>query len=201
MSRDSRIKRERGGFVTLALDPVEAAIIRDAFADLLELLGDPAGPADVPGEIEFAPGVTDPFSAAEAGPTSAPTDPALARLLPDAYNDDVEAAAEFRRFTERDIVAGKQANVRALLESLRQAAEVTPETRGEPHRVRLGPAALRAWLHALNDLRLALGSRLEIEDGYEEEIAGMAVDDPRLPHYALYEWLTGLQDALVRTAL
>jgi hypothetical protein len=44
-----------------------------------------------------------------------------------------------------------------------------------------------------------LGTRLEIEEDYEAAIAALADDDPRLPAYALYEWLTWLQDSLIRT--
>jgi hypothetical protein len=199
MSRHERIRKERGGVVSLALDPVEAAVIRGAFADLMSLLDDRAGSGGPTAAVELAPGLVDPFTEADATPATPPDDPALARLLPDAYNDDPEAAAEFRRFTERDLVAGKLANIKALLGTLEEAGLDAPA--GEPRRVRLDSAALDAWLWALNDLRLALGSRLEIEDGYEEQIAGLPLDDPRLPHFALYEWLTGLQDALVRTRL
>lgn len=199
MTRHERIRKERGGVVSVALDPVEAAVIRDAFVDLMSLLGDRAAPGGPTAVLEID-GVVDPFTEMEGAPGVPPADPALARLLPDAYTDDPDAAADFRRFTERDLVAGKQANIRALLATL-EAAGLGGPPAGEPRRVRLDAAALDAWLHALNDLRLALGSRLEISDGYEEQIAAMAVDDPRLPHFALYEWLTGLQDALVRTRL
>lgn len=203
MSRgDGRIRKERHGVVTLVLDPVEAAVIRGAFADLLALLDDRAAPDDPVAAVEIAPGLLDPFAELEAAATTLPTDPALARLLPDAYADDPQAAAEYRRFTERDLVAGKQSNIRTLLGTLSAALD---ENRGGGDgdwcRIRLDPEALRAWLYALNDLRLALGSRLQIEDGYEEQIAELPVDDPRLPHFALYEWLTGLQDALVKTQL
>jgi hypothetical protein len=195
MSKDSRIKRERGGVVSLALDPVEAAIIREAFADLLELLRERIpDAAETTAQIELAPGLLDPFTEfADSPPPERPDDPALARLLPDAYTDDPDANADYRRYTERDLVAGKQANIRILLATL---SEMT--TGG---RVRLDDRALRAWLYALNDLRLALGSRLQVEDGYEEQVAAMPFDDPRLPHFALYEWLTSLQDALVQTQL
>lgn len=196
---ESRIRKERGGVVSLTLDPVEAAVLRDAFADLMYLLGDRAAPGGPTAVLEID-GVVDPFAEMEGTPGTPPADPALARLLPDAYADDPGASAEFRRFTERDLVAGKQANIKALVATLDQAGlDGTPA--GEPRRIRLDGAALDAWLHALNDLRLALGSRLEISDGYEEQVAAMELDDPRLPHFALYEWLTGLQDALVRTRL
>ena len=81
-----------------------------------------------------------------------PDDPALARLFPDAYADDDEAAAEFRRFTERSLRETKldHARHRAARHSLER-----PTTKVVVRR-RRGPA----WLGTLNDLRLTLGTRL-----------------------------------------
>ena len=45
--------------------------------------------------------------------TEAPDDPALARLLPDAYGEDADASAEFRRYTELSLREKKQAQARA----------------------------------------------------------------------------------------
>jgi hypothetical protein len=181
-----KIKRERGGAVAITLAPGEAEVIRRAFGDLLELFDSHAAAA-TPQEI--APGLRDPFGS--PGTDVLPDDPALARLLPDAYPDDPAAAAEYRRFTENDLMAGKRANIAVLLSGL--------ESVGPDGRLHLPAEAVPAWLVALNDLRLALGTRLEIEEDYETMIAALAPDDPRLPAYALYEWLTWLQDSLVRT--
>jgi hypothetical protein len=187
---NERIRRERGGDVTVAFDPAEAVIVRAAFADLMALLDERSGPPE-DAAPDVVPGVPDPFlSLGATGSARPPEDPALARLLPDAYHDDPDASADFRRFTEPDLVAGKQANIRTVLATL-----------GDGGRIRLDQDALRAWLYALNDLRLALGSRLGVEEGYEEMLAAMEPGDPRLPGFALYEWLTSLQDALVQTQL
>ncbi|MGQ0625780.1 MAG: DUF2017 domain-containing protein [Sporichthyaceae bacterium] len=178
-----RVKRGRGGFVALELEPHEAAILRNAFGELLVLLGTRESDADT--EVaEIAPGVRDPF--ADTVDRSLPADPALARLLPDAYPDDPEATSEFRRFTEADLVADKRANVEMLLSTL------------VPGLVNLDPAQAHAWLFALNDLRLMLGTRLEIDEEYSQRVADMSPEHPLLPAFALYEWLTALQDALVR---
>jgi hypothetical protein len=181
-----RIKRERGGGIGITLAPGEAEVIRRAFGDLLELFDSHAQQGVVE---EIAPGVPDPFGA--PGSDVLPEDPALARLLPDAYPDDAAAAAEYRRFTESDLLAGKRANIAVLLAGL--------DTVGDDGRLHVPAAQVPAWLVALNDLRLALGTRLEIEEDYEAMIASLPRDDPRLPAYALYEWLTWLQDSLVRT--
>jgi hypothetical protein len=181
-----KIKRERGGSVGITLTPGEAEVIRRAFGDLLELFDSHAAARPVE---EIAPGVPDPFGS--PGSDALPEDPALARLLPDAYRDDPAAAAEYRRFTEHDLMAGKRANIAVLLAGL--------DGIGPDGKLHVPAAQVPAWLVALNDLRLALGTRLEIEEDYEAVIAALARDDPRLPAYALYEWLTWLQDSLVRT--
>ncbi|MGQ0843986.1 MAG: DUF2017 domain-containing protein [Sporichthyaceae bacterium] len=182
----SRMRRERGGAVIVAFADGEAEVIRAAFADLLDLLEtrSPDAPA-----AEIAPGVPDPF--ASMGSPDPPEDEALLRLFPDAYPDDVEAASEYRRFTEGDLLARKRANIAVLLAGLEEA-----ETGGS---VRLDEEAVVAWLLAVNDLRLALGTRLEIVEDYEDLVDGLEPDDPRLPAFALYEWLTGFQEMLVGT--
>jgi hypothetical protein len=181
-----RIRRERGGSVGITLAPGEAEVIRRAFGDLLELFDSHAEHAPV---AEIAPGLRDPFGS--PGSESLPDDAALARLLPDAYPDDPAAAAEYRRFTESDLLASKRANIAVLISGL--------DTVGPDGRLHVPAAQVPAWLVALNDLRLALGTRLEIDEDYEAMIAALPRDDPRLPAYALYEWLTWLQDSLVRT--
>jgi hypothetical protein len=181
----ARIKRERGGTIALFLGPGEIALIRGAFAELLTLFDShqqETGPA-----AEIAPGVLDPFAA--QGSDRVPDDPALARLLPDAYSDDPAAAAEYRRYAEGDLLAAKRANAGVVLAGLNEA-----EQHGH---VRLDPETVHIWLIALNDLRLAMGTRLEIEEDYEALIDMLEPDDPRLPVFELYEWLTALQDSLI----
>ena len=116
-----------------------------------------------------------------------PEDEVLARLLPEGYRDDPEAAAEFRRFTERDLRSRKIAAASTVLSTLGSGGKIT-----------LDADRAQAWLLLLNDLRLAIGTRLSITEDYEAVAASLAPDDPQLPMYELYEWLTWLQDSLVR---
>lgn len=181
------IKRERGGIVTVALDPHEIAVVRHAFGELVDLLDSRAESAPAP--VEIVPGVLDPF--AESGTRDKPADPALARLLPNAYGDeDPGATGEFRRYTEADLVAYKRGNAETLLATLGDGSEP----------IRLEQPQVRAWLYSINDLRLTLGVRLDIDEGYGERMAALEPDDPQLPAYYLYEWLSALQDGLVRVA-
>jgi hypothetical protein len=116
-----------------------------------------------------------------------PEDPALARLFPDAYLDDVEAASEFRRFTERSLRDAKVAHARTALDTLRRSGDKVTLTRDEAG----------AWLGALNDVRLALGTRLGVSEEAMEEFASLPDDDPRAATFHVYDWLTYLQETLV----
>ena len=103
-----RFKRRRGA-VTADLDPGEAGLLAALAEDLLGLLGE----GDVASEDPLAAMV-----GLSSGPLPQPEDPALARLLPDAYADDDHAAAEFRRFTEHDLRKGKRTNAGTVLATL-----------------------------------------------------------------------------------
>ena len=129
--------------------------------------------------LEAAFGLTD--------ATEAPRDPVLARLLPDAYRDDPEAAGEFRRYTELSLRDGKVAAARTVLGTL-------PARGG---RVRLSQPDAEAWLRALNDVRLALGVRLGVTDDFEEVGNGINPADPRAAYVWVYHWLAYLQESLV----
>jgi hypothetical protein len=111
-------------------------------------------------------------------------DPVLVRLLPDGHRGDPELAADYRELTEASLRSGTAddlATVRATL----------PDGGGE---VRLDADQAAAWLRSTNDLRLALGTRLDISEDTEppEEITGD--EDQQL---AVYYWLTALQGSLV----
>ena len=120
-----------------------------------------------------------------------PDDPALARLFPDAYRDDPEAAAEFRRFTERSLRETKVANATTSLQTLARSGEKVTLTADEA----------ACWLGAITDLRLALGSRLGISEESLEELAALPDDDPRAATYHVYDWLTFLQESLVQSVM
>jgi hypothetical protein len=108
-------------------------------------------------------------------------DPALRRLRPPAYEDDPEREAEYRRLVGDDL--------------LRQRLETLEVMRSTIDADILDEDQLAAWLGTLNDLRLVLGTRLEVtEELYEE---GMPEDDPRAPAFGLYQFLGWLEEHLV----
>jgi hypothetical protein len=120
-----------------------------------------------------------------------PDDPALARLFPDAYLDDAEASGEFRRFTERTLRESKVAHASTALETLRRSGE----------KVTLSADEAAAWLGALNDVRLALGTRLGVTEEGMADLAALPDDDPRAATFHVYDWLTYLQESLVHAVM
>lgn len=146
----------------------------------------------------------DPLAALFAeGPSEPPSDPALKRLFPDAYGDEDEelraAAADFRRYTEKDLRARKREDALAVIRSL----DALSSSSGEGGAIlKLTADESRSWLGALNDLRLTIGTRLEVTDEDESgELYRLPDTDPRKPMVMAYLWLGALQESLVETLL
>ena len=116
-----------------------------------------------------------------SGSTQISEDPALARLFPDGYSDDEHASADFRRFTEQDLRGQKLAalaTVRGTLDGWIGKSSITAQQAQD-------------WLKAINDLRLVLGTRLEINEVSDRDHES---DDPGMH---LYNYLTYLQGTLI----
>ena len=185
----------KGGGASAWLSADEATLLRTLVVPVMELLNDPARPAPPP-ETETAPGEsTDLFADLEkmfnetsAPPPEAPADPVLARLLPDAYQDDPEAAGEFRKYTESSLREAKKYFAQTLLETI-------PPKGG---RVKLTADQARDWLRALNDVRLMFGVRLEVTEDYEDQLSSLDAKDPRAAAFQVYGWLGAVQESLVR---
>ena len=146
---------ERSGeTVTASFTALEVELLGDLAAQVVGLLGD-----------------------------AATGDPAVARLLPDAYRDDEDAAQEFRRFTEHGLTERKIGNARAVIQSLADGGEVE-----------LGTDAQQAWLRTLTDIRLIIGSRLGIET---DDDHGRDELDDDLMLRDIYDWLASVQGSLI----
>lgn len=96
-----------------------------------------------------------------------PDDPVMKRLLPSAYQE-LQDAAEFRRYTEDALRDKKRAHAYRLREMLLDGDEPEVFIQGE-NEVEASAVTLTiegedawAWLGALNDIRLALAVRLDI---------------------------------------
>ncbi|WP_182357821.1 oxidative stress transcriptional regulator AosR [Tomitella gaofuii] len=134
----------------------------------------------------------------QSGSNEAPSDPVLARLLPDFHRpehdkgaDPVEGAdlnGALRSLHELDIIAEKRRVAREMLASLPQGGG----------RVTLTPEQADSWVTALNDVRLALGAALGIDADTPEQLPD---DDPRAGELDIYHWATWVQDSLVQVMM
>ena len=160
------------GKLTLKLNDAEHGVLSQLFEQMSELLTDPDGQSG-----------TDPLAQLlnMSGSTQISEDPALARLFPDGYSDDEHASADFRRFTEQDLRAQKQT-------ALATARETLTDWTGKAN---VSDQQAQDWLRALNDLRLVLGTRLEITDEGDRDF------DSDEPGMHLYNYLTYLQGTLI----
>ena len=106
-------------------------------------------------------------------------DPSLVRLFPAAYPDDPERDAEYRRLVRDDLL-------RRHLEAL-DTLEATVDAK------RVDEQQLTGWLAALNDVRLVLGTRLDVS----EDMDPVPDDHPDAGALAVYSYLGWLQEQVV----
>jgi Domain of unknown function (DUF2017) len=177
----------RGGGARAWLAAAEASLLRSLVGQIMSLVE----AEDATGDR--ISGQDDEVAALEAmvyGPGSdkIPEDPVLARLLPDGYRDDPEAAEEFRRYTEPALRSAKHAAAQEMLDTL-------PDSGG---RIQLTQDQALSWLKALNDVRLALGVRLGVTEDFEEQWARLKPDDPQWTAFEVYAWLGAVQESLVQ---
>jgi Domain of unknown function (DUF2017) len=173
----------RGGGVRAALAPAEASLLRSLVGQVITLIA-PDGPRPTKTDDPLD------WDALEAGMDNPQIsdDPVLARLLPDGYRDDPEAAGEFRKYTESGLRSVKQQAAQEMLDTL-------PESGGK---IQLTHDQAHAWLKALNDVRLALGVRLNVTEEFEEQWGRLGADDPQWAAYEVYAWLGAVQESLVQ---
>jgi len=174
----------RGGGARAWLAAAEASLLRSLVGQIMALVEpddydreDPDGEVAALEAMVYGPGADKP-----------PEDPVLARLLPDGYRDDPEAAGEFRKYTEPALRSAKHQAAQEMLDTL-------PDEGG---RIQLTQEQALSWLKALNDVRLALGVRLGVTEEFEEQWARLKPDDPQWTAFEVYAWLGAVQESLVQ---
>jgi hypothetical protein len=110
----------------------------------------------------------------------APGDPSLRRLTPPAYDDEADEKG-YRELMGAELLNGRV-----------QALELLAATAGNE---RLTAEEAEAWLRALNDLRLVLGTRLDVQEN--SLLDRIDSDDPDAAGLAVYAYLSWLQEQLV----
>jgi hypothetical protein len=109
-----------------------------------------------------------------------PDDPDLQRLFPPA-SDDPERDAEYQGLVRGQLVDGRTRALETLERTL-SADKLTAEEAD-------------AWLRVLNDLRLILGTRLDVTE--ETMLEDLDPNDPNAQQLAVYGYLSWLQEQLV----
>jgi hypothetical protein len=123
-------------------------------------------------------------------PVEPPDDPVLRRLLPDAYADDA-LAAEFRQLTDADLRGRKVAALDRVLDDVMAGDTVL-----------LDPdEGVGFWVQGINDVRLMLGTRLDVTEDWTDTFESLPPDDPQIPLYLFYEWVSALQETLVSVVI
>jgi hypothetical protein len=182
-------RRTTEGGATARLEEAEAVMLRSLIANVMDMISSArprsasSGDLDDLDDLEL---LLDPQTE-----LTTPDDPILARLLPDGYRDDPDAAGEFRRYTESSLRDSKREAAQTLLDTL--------PSQGGP--VRLSADEAQAWLRALNDVRLAIGTRLDVTEDFEEQLAAIDPEDPRAAAFEVYGWLGAVQASLVQALM
>ena len=170
-------QRTATGRVVLRVDEVERGLLISVARQVMDLV-QPAEASPDQDPLAAQVGWVD-------GDVGISDDPAVARLLPDAY-DDPDDARDFRRFTENDLRQSKMQHAMTVVEEIERSGEKVAVTSTD------------SWLGLLNDARIAIGTRIQISEDNHEELAGLPDDDPRSGLFHVYDWLTFLQESLVR---
>jgi len=185
-------RHRRSGACVATFTAFEADLLRSLAGQLIELLRNEAATSrqDDPLEdlLDFS------------GPTTAPDDPVLARLFPTAYPDDEEAAGDFRRFTESTLRDGKADAAAAIIDTLEEAGLPPEPEDGLFIDVELDEQATMTWMRSFTDMRLAIATRLGVEEGDEDYWHSLPAEDPRAQVHDIYDWLGYLQETLVQAA-
>jgi hypothetical protein len=176
----------RGGGARAWLAAAEASLLRSLVGQVMSLVE----PDDLEDPVPDEDAELAALEAMVHGPGAdkPPEDPVLARLLPDGYRDDPEAAGEFRKYTEPALRSAKHQAAQEMLDTL-------PEEGG---RIQLTQDQALSWLKALNDVRLALGVRLGVTEEFEEQWGRLKPDDPQWSAFEVYAWLGAVQESLVQ---
>ena len=113
--------------------------------------------------------------------------PNLVRLFPPAYLANDENEAEYRRLMRDDLLATRVASL-DVLERTARAKTLTADE-------------LDTWSRCLNDVRLVVGTALDVTDDDMHGLGDLREDDPRIGALQLYELLGWLLQHAIEAML
>ncbi|MFT3875466.1 MAG: DUF2017 domain-containing protein [Propioniciclava sp.] len=177
--------RDGAAFVA-RLDDFEVALVSSLVSQVAELIGDAGAPE----------ASEDPFArwAREFSPAPLDrSDPVVARLFPDAYDDEL-AAAEHRRYSQDALRRARIDDSHLVLSDLDATGDGRfPLVVADDH--------VSAWMKTINGVRLSLSVRLGIEsEDDHEELLALSARDPRTQLVSLYDWLGYVLESLIEAA-
>ncbi|PRI11951.1 DUF2017 family protein [Leucobacter massiliensis] len=179
-----RLKPLPGGSLRLRLEADEAAMLDQLVSQLTRLLSSHSGTALDPDPL---------FASLEVGGSDEPPeDPALARLFPDAYEGD-DDAAQFRRVTEQGLLNRKLQDALEVTAALGVSDGSGPAS--APVDVTVTPATLPAWVRTLTALRLAIAARIGLDS--EEDHERLAADEETRGTVLVFDWLAAILDSVL----
>jgi hypothetical protein len=173
------------GTLVVGFSPVESDIVADLAAQIAGMLAPLASSSDADPLYDLV-GI--------GGRSAIDPDPAIARLLPDAYGDDSDAASDFRALTERSLASRKVANARVVIATLERDSVERDSLERDSTSVALSPAEAQSWLRTLSDIRLTIAARLGIERDGDE---GATDSDAAVALHDLYDWLAFVTESLL----
>ena len=186
MRKWKRVDTADGPRFRSSLASHEAALLQNLVTSMVGMLEDreSSSPAD---ELEEITGM-------RTGNTQPPQDDTMKRLLPDFFRPQNDhpagsAAAEslnsaLRSLHEPEIIDAKRQAAQRVLETLPEGGGKFELTESDAH----------AWASAVNDVRLALGTMLDVGSNGPD---ALPPDHPMAGHLDVYQWLTVLQEYLV----
>ncbi|WP_449281629.1 DUF2017 family protein [Leucobacter sp.] len=172
------------GDLRLLLDPDEAAMLDQLISQLTQLLQSHSSTALDPDPL---------FASLEVGGSEQPPeDPALARLFPDAYEGDDEAA-QFRRVTEQGLLNRKLQDAMQVTAALGLGAGVPGEA--EYIEVDISTETLPAWVRTVTALRLAIAARIGLDS--TDDHARLVADDETRGTVLVFDWLAAILESVL----
>lgn len=176
--------RWKNGRAVADIEAHEAALLRQVVSEIREVLRDPNSDASADASADASSGAeSDAEPDAEAATPTSP-DPVIARLLPDGHRSDPDLAEDYRSLTESGLRQEKLADAALFLDTVSE----------DGGRVALDENGAEAWIRTLNDVRLAFGVQLEVEESDDPMARAEQTGDPR---WAAYSWLSAVQGLLV----
>lgn len=167
----------------LVLDQDEALMLDQLITQLTQLLESHSS-TDLDPDPLFA-------SLEVGGSDHLPEDPALARLLPDAYSGSDEAS-DFRRITEQGLLNRKLQDAQEVTSALGVGAPIDDD---EPVEVEILAATMPAWVRTLSALRLAIAARIGLES--PEDHARLLDSEDTRGTVLVFDWLAAILESVL----